>query len=743
MTFYPMYAGCDYNFKFPMLQGGGSFTVEGDTAIFRYDVAGNLTQADNHHARVRRSYSRSGHLLTDTLRIRTVRYATEQHPGDPSGFNTHAFVLQYAYDSTLRRKTLTYPAQACAAACSVTYTYDDATTGALKQVTDVQGNVINFTYRLDRTLDSVAYPGGVKEGVEYDAEGRVVRRTVKLSGGYPVIDDTLQYDPLGRVLWGKTWAAPAYRYRTVWNYYAGLGALSAQEQAFDDGTDPKREEFRNDALGNRYYSEKRNFTTNTWNNPGRRETEYDDFGQLQETYSVTAAGQPDTLGYDEASMYIYDLAGNLRYRGYRLRGQGTSVVDFQQEANYYQADGKLRVFERHMGDLYQHSNDGPAFTTRGVHERYRYDALGRRVLVWTRRGPLCNDDGCESTVQRFVWDGNQIVYETRGPAADSVSPYQIESESPSGNGDQGQPNAYGEVSYTHAGGIDRPLAVYRTGGIGTFFPHANWRSFYDGATNTSGQVIPCEGAGVPCSDSPDLDWPGSATSAFIGATPEPRVTPAEWAGSLVMEQADASGLLYRRNRYYDPGSGRFTQPDPIGLAGGLNVYGFANGDPVTYSDPFGLWIVAEGLHANIAISNLFAGSATFRRIYMALLTAPKSKANITIRPARSVAERTMLKRLPECECAFAERDRNWESPDGRIIFNPSAAEEVSFLQTWFQHEIVHTAGQYSELTGVNPTCGKPEPASKACVDAMEAQIREEMRAYREEQAKEKPKEPNQ
>lgn len=43
-----------------------------------------------------------------------------------------------------------------------------------------------------------------------------------------------------------------------------------------------------------------------------------------------------------------------------------------------------------------------------------------------------------------------------------------------------------------------------------------------------------------------------------------------------------------RPRYLDPQSGRFTQEDPIGLAGGLNLYGFANGDPVTYSDPFGL-----------------------------------------------------------------------------------------------------------------------------------------------------------
>jgi uncharacterized protein RhaS with RHS repeats len=46
--------------------------------------------------------------------------------------------------------------------------------------------------------------------------------------------------------------------------------------------------------------------------------------------------------------------------------------------------------------------------------------------------------------------------------------------------------------------------------------------------------------------------------------------------------------MYRRNRYYDPMTGQFAQSDPIGIAGGLNVYGFANGDPVSYSDPYGL-----------------------------------------------------------------------------------------------------------------------------------------------------------
>lgn len=43
-----------------------------------------------------------------------------------------------------------------------------------------------------------------------------------------------------------------------------------------------------------------------------------------------------------------------------------------------------------------------------------------------------------------------------------------------------------------------------------------------------------------------------------------------------------------RNRYYDPATSQFTQTDPIGLAGGLNAYGFANGDPVSYADPYGL-----------------------------------------------------------------------------------------------------------------------------------------------------------
>ena len=43
---------------------------------------------------------------------------------------------------------------------------------------------------------------------------------------------------------------------------------------------------------------------------------------------------------------------------------------------------------------------------------------------------------------------------------------------------------------------------------------------------------------------------------------------------------------------YDPGTGRFCQPDPIGLAGGsLSIYTYANQNPLSNIDPLGLAIV--------------------------------------------------------------------------------------------------------------------------------------------------------
>jgi RHS repeat-associated protein len=49
-----------------------------------------------------------------------------------------------------------------------------------------------------------------------------------------------------------------------------------------------------------------------------------------------------------------------------------------------------------------------------------------------------------------------------------------------------------------------------------------------------------------------------------------------------------TGLHYNYFRHYDPASGRFTQGDPIGLKGGINVYLYALANPIRWIDRFGL-----------------------------------------------------------------------------------------------------------------------------------------------------------
>ncbi|MEX2180709.1 MAG: RHS repeat-associated core domain-containing protein [Gemmatimonadaceae bacterium] len=68
----------------------------------------------------------------------------------------------------------------------------------------------------------------------------------------------------------------------------------------------------------------------------------------------------------------------------------------------------------------------------------------------------------------------------------------------------------------------------------------------------------------------------------------------------------------------------FTQRDPIGLAGGINQYGYAGGDPVNHADPFGLIIDDRDLSQSHRqrIWRLTRKSATFRRWYNLAANSP-------------------------------------------------------------------------------------------------------------------------
>ena len=203
------------------------------------------------------------------------------------------------------------------------------------------------------------------------------------------------------------------------------------------------------------------------------------------------------------------------------------------------------------------------------------------MLVRARKSSACNngthgDLACKSYVERTIWDGDQILIEKRMDGASGLSSGALD------YGSGGSSEAWGEVLSVHAHGIDQPVAVRKLGAT-TLVPHANWMGDYEIGTTANGTVTSsCNGA----SNCPLILWPGSRQTVDGQLVSHSAIN--TWWGSLITEKTDPSGYKYMRNRYYNPQTGQFTQQDPIGLAGGVNLYGYAGGDPVNFSDPFGL-----------------------------------------------------------------------------------------------------------------------------------------------------------
>jgi RHS repeat-associated protein len=554
-----------------------SLQIPADTQVFAYDSAGNMVRADNRYAQVRRTYNLNGALATDTLRLRDY---------SDNAFG-HSYTLRYGYDRDLRRGWMTLTG--LSAADSFTYAYS-AANGGLAQITDIAGRRYALTYKPNGRLDSLkvfavgAGSPGIKESYQYDADGRLSIRDRRTSSNTLLQHDSLSYTPTARVLRANTNSAAASQgTQYTSNAYGGLGAVVAS-QLQNSGTGYwNLEEFRATNIGNVWYQHTRYAAQPT---QPSAQSFYTPNGLLYAHSGAFPPGCTPGTVYLDTLYQVADGAGNVLRSGQYVDNACPSGQVSQTASNsYYSTDNHLMVVQKWTSDVH-------------TWEEYWYDALGRRVLTRTRHDMYtCINDAemsCPGFVERTVWDGDQLIGEERTSGLDQVvggAPY------------------YGTVRYVHLVGMDAPVAILDNRFSDARVIHYNWRGLAESSSFTDGSPADCELATGSCTR---IGWNAGEGVYFKRNTNPYAGMTLTWIGSLPANGKGDAGLLYRRNRFFDPASGRFTQEDPIGLAGGLNLYGFAKGDPVTFSDPFGLFDVEiTDAQTESEIAEMRAKSKTF------------------------------------------------------------------------------------------------------------------------------------
>ncbi|HEV7706484.1 MAG TPA: RHS repeat-associated core domain-containing protein [Gemmatimonadaceae bacterium] len=530
-----------------------------DTATFVYDEVGQLTNANNATAQVARSYYLGGGLRTDSLRIGT----TNRPDLD---FTQHVYGLTYGYDLEGRRLWMKHPfapAVRMFNADSTSYGYESVA-GQLALVRDPVGN--RFTYAYDtvgRLTKQVARAGL--------ADSTIALTTYDLESNRLTFNgDVATYDARGKI----------YRDSTV---YSPLGTLSYA----DNGS--VAESYLSDALGNN----------------ARVDVSGPDLPATQPKFSHY---WPGTMQLDkewrrngahtDTTYHVYDGFYGRLLKTDVLTNADTIFTDslaahrylHHTTNNHYDGQGQLDSTQT-LVDTIPFSG-GHLATDYMAIEMYRYDALNRRVWMRNIRGANClkqdKTSGCRSNLRRTIWDGDQVLYE-------------IQTKGDSGWTGLEQDNNvsapyYGTIAYTHGIGIDAPLALYKDVSTTMVTPRQDLAGKF-----VSGDCHPSLCLSM------QIYWPEAEGSQFsiLGTRSG---GPPSWYGSIIEGGQDASGYQYKRNRYYDPQTGKFTQEDPIGLAGGLNSYGFAGGDPVNYSDPFGLCF--DPVSCTVAVAASASGLAT-------------------------------------------------------------------------------------------------------------------------------------
>ncbi len=212
-------------------------------------------------------------------------------------------------------------------------------------------------------------------------------------------------------------------------------------------------------------------------------------------------------------------------------------------------------------------------------ERYYYGPMGRLAAYHEADAGVYYD----ADLQRFVYHGDHMVaaYLPSDHNGNAWTDAQWEAIwGPS------QDQLLTFFDHTHATGT-RVLNVmrdHRNSVVGAYdadTDHVVGRAHY----NADGRMMTfdTDAAAYATSDIQSVDCQEVGT--FDGICEAPGGIPFAFNS---MWRSPATGMVYMRNRVYDPRLGQFLSHDPLGYIDSYNLYQFASFDPINRWDPFGL-----------------------------------------------------------------------------------------------------------------------------------------------------------
>jgi RHS repeat-associated protein len=119
----------------------------------------------------------------------------------------------------------------------------------------------------------------------------------------------------------------------------------------------------------------------------------------------------------------------------------------------------------------------------------------------------------------------------------------------------------------------------------------NCETIIDNSGNSVDLAYDVLGKLIAVIDSKKIHWNEKLVTPYGPRGPpeslEPNLLSAAFAHAWQGKRIDPTGFIWMGARYYAPVGGRFLSTDPIGIPISLDLYNYANGDPVNFNDPNG------------------------------------------------------------------------------------------------------------------------------------------------------------